>query len=124
MRKLLFIFLLAFSTSAFAQKVYRTQIFDENIKSLQIGVNDEKYLLPIIELNSPDVLRIRFDEMSHETHFYGYSIKHCNADWTESNLLTNEYLNGFTTGNITDVNLSQVTTFQYTHYKFLIRYLY
>jgi flavorubredoxin len=56
MRKLLFIFLLAFSTSAFAQKVYRTQIFDENIKSLQIGVNDEKYLLPIIELNGPDVL--------------------------------------------------------------------
>jgi len=118
MRKLLLILLSAFSISTFAQKVYRTQIFDENIKSLQIGVNDEKYMLPIIELNGPDVLRIRFDEMSHETHFYGYSIKHCNADWTVSNLLTNEYLNGFTTGNITDVNLSQVATFQYTHYKF------
>lgn len=101
-----------------AQTPYRTQTFAENIKTLQIGVNDDKYLLPIIDLNSQDVLRIRFDEMSHEAHSYGYKVIHCNADWTPSNLSTNEYLTGFTTGNITDFNLSQITTFLYTHYKF------
>lgn len=101
-----------------AQKVYRTQIFDKNIKTLQIGVNDDKYLLPVIELKGQDVLRIRFDEMSHQAHSYGYVVKHCNADWTLSDLSTNEYLNGYTSGNITDFSLSQVTTFLYTHYKF------
>lgn len=101
-----------------AQTPYRTQTFAENIKTLQIGVNDDKYLLPIIDLDGHDVLRIRFDEMSHEAHSYGYKVIHCNADWTPSNLSTNEYLTGFTTGNITDFNLSQITTFLYTHYKF------
>ena len=101
-----------------AQTPYRTQTFAENIKTLQIGVNDDKYLLPVIELNSEDVLRIRFDEMSHEAHSYGYKVIHCNADWTPSNLSTNEYISGFTSGNITDFNLSQITTFLYTHYKF------
>lgn len=101
-----------------AQTPYRTQTFVENIKTLQIGVNDDKYLLPIIDLDGHDVLRIRFDEMSHEAHSYGYKVIHCNADWTPSNLSTNEYLTGFTTGNITDFNLSQITTFLYTHYKF------
>lgn len=101
-----------------AQTPFRTQTFAENIKTLQIGVNDDKYLLPVIELNSEDVLRIRFDEMSHEAHSYGYKVIHCNADWTPSNLSTNEYISGFTSGNITDFNLSQITTFLYTHYKF------
>ena len=101
-----------------AQTIYRTQILADNIKTLQIGVNDDKYLLPIIELNGSDILKVRFDEMSHEAHSYAYKIIHCNADWTPSDLSTNEYLSGFTTGNITDYTLSQVTTFLYTHYKF------
>lgn len=114
-----FLILLAFFTvTVTAQKLYRTKIFEENIKTLQIGVNGDKYLLPIVELKGSDVLKIRFDEMSHLAHSYSYTVKHCNADWTESNLSTNEYLSGFTSGNITDFSLSQITTFLYTHYKF------
>lgn len=112
------ILLTVISCSLSAQKIYRTQIFNPNIRTLQIGVNDDKYLLPIIELNGSDILRVCFDEMSHEAHSYGYAVLHCNADWTASNLSTNEYLTGFTTGNITDFTLSQTTTFLYTHYKF------
>mgnify|MGYP001806645233 FL=1 len=110
--------LLALQLIASAQTTYRTQILADNIKTLQIGVNDDKYLLPIIELNGSDILKVRFDEMSHEAHSYAYKIIHCNADWTASDLSTNEYLSGFTTANITDYSLSQVTTFLYTHYKF------
>lgn len=118
MRNQFLILLLFFTVTVAAQKIYRTKILDENIKTLQIGVNDDKYLIPIVELKGSDVLRIRFDEMSHLAHSYSYTVRHCNADWTESNLSTNEYLNGFTSGNITDFSLSQITTFLYTHYKF------
>lgn len=118
MRNALLASFILLSTYISAQTPYRTQTFADNIKTLQIGVNDDKYLLPIIDLDGHDVLRIRFDEMSHEAHSYGYKVIHCNADWTPSNLSTNEYLTGFTTGNITDFNLSQITTFLYTHYKF------
>jgi hypothetical protein len=78
----------------------------------------EKMGLPIMKLNSSDVLQISFDEMSHEAHSFSYKVLHCNADWTPSTINTNEYLNGFTTGNITDYVTSLNTTYLYTHYTF------
>lgn len=98
--------------------VYRTQIFDSTIKTLQIGRDGEKYSSNLMELNGSEVLKIKFDQLSHESHAYSYKILHCNADWTVSNLSSNEYLQGFTTANITDYTLSSATTFLYTHYRF------
>lgn len=112
---LLFISIAGFISS---QNIYRTQILKPNIKTLQVGIKDQKFLLPIIELNGSEVLKISFDEMSHEMHSFGYKVIHCNADWTPSNLMTNEYLGGYTTANITDYTLSVNTTFLYTHYRF------
>lgn len=117
MKHITFFLLLLLSVSIQAQRM-RTAIFHPDIKTLQIGIQNEKYLLPIIELNNSDVLQVKFDEMSHKAHSYGYRVIHCNADWTPSNLTTNEYLQGYTTGNITDFSLSQNTTFLYTHYRF------
>jgi len=98
--------------------VCRTQIFDNTIKTLQIGRDGEKYASNLMELNSGEVLKIKFDQLSNEVHAYSYKILHCNADWTVSNLLSNEYLEGFTTADITDYTLSSNTTFLYTHYRF------
>jgi len=118
-KSFLFIFLISL-WSISAQNIYRTQILKPNIKTLQIGLKDEKFLLPVIELNGSEILHIRFDEMSHEMHSYGYKVIHCNADWTPSDLMTNEYLRGFTSANITDYTLSVNTTFLYTHYNFFL----
>lgn len=120
MKKLLFIFTFLASLSIFSQSNYRTKVFNPNIKTLQIGVRGEKMGLPIIEFNSDKALQISFDEMSHEAHSYSYKVMHCNADWTLSNLNSTEYLSGFTTGNITDFNLSVNTTFLYTHYQLIL----
>ncbi len=118
MKKTIFLLLIFTFSLLNAQTVYRTQIFSPDIKTLQIGIQNEKYLLPVINLNSSDVLQIRFDEMSHESHSYGYKVLQCNADWTPSDLSTTEYISGFTTANITDSRLSVTTTFLYTHYTF------
>ncbi|MFA5047144.1 MAG: DUF5103 domain-containing protein, partial [Paludibacter sp.] len=109
------------SLTLIAQETYRTQIYEPKIKTLQIGVNGETLGLPIIELNSSNVLLISFDEMSHESHFYSYEVLHCDADWTISKQLNSgEYLTGFTSGSITDYTTSLNTTFLYTHYKFML----
>jgi len=118
MKNLFYSFTLLISLSLFSQTNYKTQVFNPQIKTLQIGVMGEKMGLPIIELNGSNTLQIRFDEMSHESHSYGYRVLHCNADWTLSNLNTNEYLNGYTSGIITDYTRSLNTTFLYTHYQF------
>lgn len=117
MKKLFFLLFISFYLSLPAQIVYRTQLFHPNIKTLQINVQGETMGLPIIELNGSSVLQLSFDEMSHEAHSYSYKVLHCNADWTLSNLNSNEYIAGFTTGNITDYMQSLNTTFLYTHYK-------
>jgi len=114
---LMLLMVVASCSEAFAI-VYRTQIFDSTIKTLQIGRDGEKYSSNLMELNSNDVLKIKFDQLSHEAHVYSYKILHCNADWTLSNLSTNEYLDGFTSGNINDYSLSSATTILYTHYRF------
>lgn len=95
---------------------YRTQIFQPSIKTLEVGVVGQKYVLPIINLAGDETISVSFDEMSHEAHSYSYSIVHCNADWKPSSLNSSEYIDGFTTGEITDFQLSVNTTFLYTHY--------
>jgi len=103
MRKLYFLsFMLLISGSILAAEPYRTRILADNIRTLTIGLADNATELPILELNEDQQLEIRFDEMSHETHHYGYTVLHCNADWTPSDLSTYEYLDGYTNGNITD----------------------
>ena len=101
-----------------AQNIYRTQIFNPNIKTLQINPAGQQMGLPIIELNGSSVLTAAFDEMSHETHFYSYKVFHCDAGWMLSNLNTNEYLSGYTSENVTNYTTSINTTFLYTHYSF------
>lgn len=118
MKKTVLFCFLMLSLIAGAQTAYRTQIFYPNIKTLQIGLVGEKMGLPLVKLNSSDILQISFDEMSHEAHSFSYKVLHCNADWTPSTINTNEYLNGFTTGNITDYVTSLNTTYLYTHYTF------
>ena len=103
-----------------AQTLYRTQIFQPNIKTLQIGVVGVKLGLPVMELNGSAVMQVSFDEMSREAHSYSYKVIHCNAGWTASDLNSNEYLSGFTTANITNYVTSLNTTYLYTHYSFLL----
>jgi len=120
MKKILLAIVVSFGLSLSAQTPFRTQTFVPNIRTFQIGIENEKYLLPIIELNGSNKLSVRFDEMSHEAHSYSYKLVHCNADWTPSDISTTEYLSGYTTGNITDYASSITTTFLYTHYSFLL----
>lgn len=100
------------------QDVIRTQILKDNIKTLQVKTNGNPLAVPVIELNTDDVLTISFDEMSHEGRSFSYEIKHCNADWTESTLSTAEFLQGFSRGYIDDYALSINTTFLFTNYRF------
>ena len=64
------------------------------------------------------VLEISFDEMSHEVRHYTYSLVHLNADGTESSLSSSEYVDGFTTQDITQYEHSLNTSELYTHYSF------
>ena len=103
-----------------AQNIYMTGVLQSNIKTLQIYPDGDPLSHPVIELNSPSTFLVQFDEMSHNIRNYSYQILHCNEDWTQSALSSNEYLNGFPTADITDYNLSLNTTVLYTNYSFTV----
>ncbi len=113
MRKIvLIISLLTLSLCLFAQT--HTRVFNEQIRTLR--VERRVLLLENGAINGSDpenTLHISFDEMSHEVHFYTYTVQMLNCD-----LLNSEYLQGFTTKDIADYEHSLNTSRIYTHYWF------
>ena len=116
MKRLLIVWYLFFVVNIIFAAKYSTQIFDENIKTLQILPNGESLMLPVLELGSADEIVISFDELSYEASNFYYKIVHCDAYWEESDLASMEYLDGFDGGMIDMYDYSVNTTVNYIHY--------
>ena len=133
MRNLFTILLLLIGCSVSLAQ-HRTQTIDpNNIRTLRM-----RYMVEAIEptgtINRPylvlpesgiidgsdeqNTLEISFDEMSHDIHQYSYRVLHCNMDWTESDISSYEYLDGFITADVIDYEHSMNTQQAYTHYWF------
>ena len=113
MKKIAFIVLFfALASCAYAQTCVRT--YKEQIRTLRV----ERRVLVldngIVDGTDPDnTLHISFDEMSHDVHFYTYTV-----EMLSDGLTSGEYLRGFTTQDITDYEHSINTSREYTHYRF------
>jgi len=101
---------LGLCVSVFSQT--HARVFNERIRTLRVARE-------VLVLGEPLSLQISFDEMSHDVHFYTYSVQMLNSDASlNDELLSNEYLQGFTTRDITDYEHSINTSREYTHYRF------
>lgn len=118
MKRLLPILLIPFF-STFCQTLYaqRTEVFTPHIRTVQVIANDD-YLSPaIIRRGEGEALEVSFDHLTHDYHRFNYILTHCNADWTPSDLIETEYLDGFNDNPIEDSEISINTTLPYTHYR-------
>ena len=107
---------------------YRTRVGSTDIKTLQMLYADGRTLQrPFLVLDEygridgsdpQNSLLVSFDEMSHEIRQYTYTVYHLNYDFRRSDLLSADYLQGFTTQDITDYETSMNTQRDYTHYSF------
>ena len=92
-----------------------TRIFKEQIRTLRV---ERRVLVldgPAIDgSDEENTLHISFDEMSHDVHFYTYTV----TMELFSDILSGEYLQGFTTRDITNYEHSINTSREYTHYRF------
>ncbi len=120
-RKSLTLFFSLCFISLFAQnEVFENQIFDTQIHSVQFFRPDWELTYPVIHLNSTEKLELNFDDLSGETRDFNYEIIYCNTDWTESDLMKTDYLQGFDNIPLEDFAFSSNTTQNYIHYKLSI----
>lgn len=117
MRRLLIALWLFLPLTAIA----KSRIYNSQIKSLQVVVNQDWLSPAVMRLGSDDLLNVAFDELSHQYHRYIYRVEHCESDWTPSEaLFESEWLEGFNDNTINDYENSINTTVAYTHYKLQI----
>ena len=97
-----------------------TRSYASNIRSLQMEVNERSEAPPVLTLGSDDEILFSFDDLSHAYHRYTYRLVHCAADWSASELMPIDYLEGFNDRPIDDWQNSENTTQLYTHYQFYL----
>jgi len=93
-------------------------VYENNIKTVLFNQKGWEFSLPIIEINSNDILELSFDDLDGDFKNYAYTIIHCNALWQPSDLMEYEYIEGFNTDRIANYSFSRNTRVPFTHYYF------
>ena len=97
---------------------YKNETFNRQIKTVLCHNTIDELSLPIINLNSGEQLLISFDDLDTDIKDYYFTIIHCKSDWTASDLMQSEYIDGFTDEPITNYEFSFNTIQKYSHYSF------
>ncbi|MGD9930578.1 MAG: DUF5103 domain-containing protein [Mangrovibacterium sp.] len=124
LRILLPILFVIFSLNSVAQyeneQYYGNVVFREEIKSVLLFRAGAVLSHPIITLGTDEQLVLKFDDLSGELRNYSYTLIHCDADWNESFVIQQEYLEGFVDNPLDDFARSFNTIVSYTNYQLLI----
>ncbi|MDE6126110.1 MAG: DUF5103 domain-containing protein [Muribaculaceae bacterium] len=112
------IFLASLSASAaeYTPADTRTAIFSPDYRTLTIEVEGNRLAPAVLVNGADDRLVIGFDGMGDEREYLRYSIYHCDADWSLSDLVDSEVFDGFNYADIEDYAFSRGTITHYVHY--------
>lgn len=108
------------SFTAFAQDgnfYYENAIYKEKIKTVLAYRDGFELSNPILGLKEDIKLIFQFDDLSPAVKDYYYTIIHCDADWNESFIAQEEYLDGFVENPVDDYGMSFNTAFEYVNYR-------
>jgi hypothetical protein len=100
--------------------VYSDTVYTDNIKTVLCYKDGWGLSQPVIELNKGEQILFSFDDINGKTKDYWYTLIHCDAEWHETPMSPNEYLEGLTNNQITEYSFAVNTYYQYIHYNLLI----
>lgn len=89
-------------------------VFSQYIKSIQLRPLQENQFTAVVPLGK--TLELSFDDLEGDQKEYYYKVEHMTHDWKPSNLIANQYINGFQQNTILNVSNSFNTLQNYTHY--------
>lgn len=92
----------------------------DHIRTVRFFPDGVQLGYPILELYSGAQLILTFDDMTNEVRNYVYTVQHCNADWQPSDLMENEYIDGFTEDYVDQFEFSYNTYVPFVQYNLAI----
>lgn len=95
-------------------------VLDHGVKSVQLYREGWPMSYPVVRLSGDVPLILEFDDLSKNQPAFIYTLIHCNADWTPSDLTEQEYLEGFPENEIRNGVPSFSTYYNYLHYRLQI----
>jgi hypothetical protein len=93
-------------------------VYRDNIHTVLLYPDGDPLSRPILHLGGTQQLQLHFDVFSEERYSFTYKIVHCNANWQPSELIEQEYMEGFTNDEINRAESSENTLQPYTHYQY------
>lgn len=98
---------------------YEDYIYKPNIRTVQLYESSWEFAQPLLKFNSGEQLQLSFDDLDADKKQYSMTVVHCDAKWNPSDLMVQEYLNGFYDLNLLNFSFSVNTLQKYTHYSIL-----
>lgn len=95
---------------------YDDYVYHDSVKTVLLHNTLSELSYPIINLNSGEKLKLRFDDLGRGFKNYFFTLIHCTANWLPSDLNKNEYIDGFFEDEIFEFKYSANTDVPYTHY--------
>jgi hypothetical protein len=95
---------------------YDDDVYKKEIQTIELRSPDFELSQPVIGLNSGEVLKLSFDDLSYELQNYSYTFIHCDANWEPSSLMSSEFIDGFADNAINEYHYSTTTLQKYIHY--------
>ncbi len=114
----IFFCLLLLATSA--KEIFSDGALVKNVKTIQLYQQNNQMSLPIINLNSSDLLELHFDDLDGYVKNYFYTFQLCNEDWQEVGLSQFDYIKGFTQNRISQYRVASIALTKYIHYQALL----
>lgn len=92
------------------------RIYQPYIRSVKLYRAGDFYSYPVLNLNSPDLLELHFDDMEANSKSCYYTYQLCDADWSPSDMRPFDYIKGFQSNRITTYRYSSLSETKYMHY--------
>lgn len=118
MRALLLITILLPLGGAALAETLQNKVFRNDIHSIQHYPAGNKLGYPLIALGSGEQLEFHFDVFAEEIESVRYGVLHCEHDWQPSSIDYTQYIRGFQSDAISDIDYSFNTLFDFIHYQF------
>ncbi len=114
----LFIATLLCAVKMLADNAIENTCYRDDIQSIRCFPAGNPLGYPLLALGSGEQLEVHFDVFSDDFESLRYGIIHCSHDWIQSEIESNQYIRGFATDQISSIENSFNTLFDFVHYQF------